>query len=255
MIRTTLAIALGLAVAAPTFAQSAAKQRLEAAKGSSADKTASAERQDLQGVTVVSDREFNTFVFNAPVKKVMFPSGSQVSGAPVYLPGNESIVIEFGKSTDPIQMLVVMEDGSTRSMRVLPRPVKGVETRVDGARARKPVPREGGSAPMSSADARAADMDLLKRIVLSDVPSDFDSIELPKPVMFDKFRVVPMRGWTNHANKRVMVFALVANPGQTAVVAPPQFYRPGITAVMVDGDTVDEANSPLLYVVEETEDE
>ena len=98
-------------------------------------------------------------------------------------------------------------------------------------------------------------MELLKRVVVNDVPGDFEAVELPKPVLFDKFRVVPMRGWTNNANKKVMVFALVANAGQTAVVAPPQFYRPGITAVVVDGDVVDEKNSPLLYVVEETEDE
>jgi hypothetical protein len=47
------------------------------------------------------------------------------------------------------------------------------------------------------------------------------------------------------------VFSLVAAPGETAVVAAPQFYRPGITAVAVDGDVVDVATSPTLYVIEE----
>jgi len=264
MIRKTLALAIGLALAAPTFAQSNAKLRLDAAKAEKtekSDKTAE-ERIDMSGVVVVSDREFNTFIFSEPVKTVMFNSGAPVNGAPVYLPGNTSVVIEFGKADRPFQMLVVMQDGTSKSMRVLPRPVKGVEYPVDGAHAHKSASSANGAvsasptAPgMSQADARAADMELLKRVVVNDVPGDFEAVELPKPVLFDKFRVVPMRGWTNNANKKVMVFALVANAGQTAVVAPPQFYRPGITAVVVDGDVVDDKNSPLLYVVEETEDE
>lgn len=256
MIRTTLVIALGLACAAPSFAKSNAKLQLDATQSERSEKAAaSEERFDMAGVIVVSDREFNTFVFNSRVRRVMFPSNTNVAGAPVYLPGNEAVVIEFGKAERPIQMLVVMDDGSSRSLRVLPRPVKGIEHKVDGARARKPAPTEGGVEAGSSADARAADMELLKRIVMNDVPADFEAVELPKPVLFDKFRVVPMRGWSNGSSKRVMVFALVANPGQTAVVAPPQFYRTGINAVLVDGDVVDEQNSPLLYVVEETEDE
>jgi hypothetical protein len=52
-----------------------------------------------------------------------------------------------------------------------------------------------------------------------------------------------------------MIFSLVSVPGQTAVVAPPQFYREGITAVMIDGDVVDSNSSPNLYVVEELHDE
>jgi hypothetical protein len=38
-------------------------------------------------------------------------------------------------------------------------------------------------------------------------------------------------------------------------VANPQFYRPGITAVLLDGDVVDARNSPQLFIVEELNDE
>jgi hypothetical protein len=48
-----------------------------------------------------------------------------------------------------------------------------------------------------------------------------------------------------------MVFSLVAVTGQTAIVSPPQFYRTGITAALIDGDVVDATHSPTLYIVEE----
>jgi hypothetical protein len=48
-----------------------------------------------------------------------------------------------------------------------------------------------------------------------------------------------------------MQFSLVAVPGKTAVVSNPQFYRPGISAVLLTGDHVDEESNPQLFVVEE----
>jgi hypothetical protein len=47
------------------------------------------------------------------------------------------------------------------------------------------------------------------------------------------------------------VFSLAAAPGQTAVVSPRQFYRPGVLAVTLDSDVVDANTSPSLYIVEE----
>lgn len=96
---------------------------------------------------------------------------------------------------------------------------------------------------------------MLKRAVLGDIPADFEAIALPRPTRFDRFTVVPLAGWSN-GSKRIMSFNLVAVPGKTAVVASPQFYRQGITAVMLTGDHVDEESNPQLFVVEEvTQDE
>jgi hypothetical protein len=209
------------------------------------------------GTVTVSDRDFNRFVFPAPVRKLVMPAGSPVLGQPVYMANNTVVLVQFQRGADkPFEFIVETEQGTVHSVRVLPRPIDGVVYRVDGAR----EPRSGTDARRTSEDApsatpRGADIELLKRVVAGDIPSGFDPVSLPAPTRFEKFTVVPLAGWSDGASRRVMAFSLVAVPGQTAVVAPPQFYRPGIVAVMVDGDVVDAQNSPTLYAVEEVNDE
>lgn len=210
------------------------------------------------GEVTVSDKDFNRFVFPAPVTQLVFAAGAPLLGAPVYLAGNTQVLIQMQRGADKsVQMVVELEGGQVHTLSLLPRPVAGVTHRVDGAR----EARAGGSAaPLSAKSAgdtapRGEDIELLKRVVQGDVPDGFDSIALPRPTRFDKFTVVPLAGWTDSMSRRVLVFSLVAVPGQTAVVAPPQFYRPGISAVLIDGDAVDANNSPTLYVVEEMQDE
>jgi hypothetical protein len=193
------------------------------------------------GAMTVSDKELNTFVFPDTVKRILFPAGSPVVGEPIYLAHGTQVMLQFAKSDDSIQMIAELQDGTVHTLRVLPRPVQGMEG--------------SGAAAPSVGDVRAADIDLLKKVVMGEIPEDFSSVELPKPTRFDKFTVIPMYGWSDGATRRAYVFSLVANPGQVALVAAPQFYRPGITAVMLDGDVVDENNRPLLYVLEEVNDE
>lgn len=208
------------------------------------------------GDLTVSDRDFNRFVFPAPVTQLVFPAGAPLLGKPVYLSGNTQVLIQLQRGTDkPVQMVVELEGGQVHTLTLNPRPVDGTIHRVDGARLK------GGSAQLASKTAmdgsapRGEDIEMLKRVVQGDIPAGFDPIKLPRPTRFDKFTVVPLAGWSDGSSRRVMVFSLVAVPGQTAVVAPPQFYRAGINAVLVDGDVVDANNSPNLYVVEETQDE
>lgn len=209
------------------------------------------------GAMTVSDKELNTFVFPETVKRILFPAGSPVVGEPIYLASGTQVMLQFAKSDDSIQMIAELQDGSVHNLRVLPRPVQGMTHSVAGAKSRKAVPArmEAAGVQANPADVRAADIDLLKKVVIGAIPEDFTSVELPKPTRFDKFTVIPMYGWTDGASRRAFVFSLVANPGQVALVAAPQFYRPGITAVMLDGDVVDENTRPLLYVLEETNDE
>lgn len=245
-----LAAALGLAltISFTTDANAARKS------------SGSAIEAPVSGAVTVSDYEFNTFVFGDTIKRIFFPAGSPVVGKPVYLADNTQVMLQFGKGhTKPIQMVVELESGRVESIRVAPKNVPGVTHSPSGAAPRKAVsaqPRamkgEGGQA----AAPRGEDIELLKQVVVSqEPPSGFDPIKLPKPTRFDKFTVVPLAGWSDGGSKRILVFSLVAVPGQTAVVAPPQFYRDGITAVMLDGDVVDDKNSPQLFVVEETNDE
>ncbi len=142
-------------------------------------------------------------------------------------------------------------------MRVVPKAVPGVTHSVNGGRARMtaPVRRPTGDAS-ATGSPQGADIELLKSVVTTnEPPAGYEPIRLPSPTRFDKFSVVPLAGWADGSGKRILVFSLVAVPGQTAVVSPPQFYRPGINAVMLDGDVVDGENSPQLYVVEEARDE
>lgn len=214
----------------------------------------------VAGAVTVSDYEFNTFAFPAGIKRIFFPAGSPVVGKPIYLADNTQVMLQFAKGQkQPVQMVAELDNGAVVSIRVAPRAVPGVTHAVNGARVRSSAagePRSLTAAGQASMPApKGEDIELLKNLVASgEPPSGFDPVKLPAPTRFDKFTVVPLSGWSD-GSRRVLVFSLVAANGQTAVVSPPQFYRPGISAVVVDGDVVDATNSPHLYVVEELQDE
>lgn len=241
--KSAVAAVLVLSVGA-TFAQARSRQ--------------TAIQSPVPGAVTVSDSEFNTFVFGAPIKRILFPSGSPVVGKPVYMADNHQVLLQFGKNKAPVQMVVELDSGEVMSMRVTPRAVPGVTHSVNGARARGGVANESGPLRATGGEgtsARAEDIELLKHLVTSGQPPEgFSPIALPSAAKFDRFTVVPMVGWSD-GSKKIFVFSLVSNGGQASVVAPPQFYRDGISAVLLDGDVVDAANSPQLFVVEEGSDE
>ncbi len=245
------AIVAGLLLSVSVATQAQAKASKASSKG--------AIEAPVPGAVTVSDYEFNTFVFPHPIKKIFFPAGSPVEGRPVYLAENTQVMLQFTKGhTKPVQMVAELENGEVVTLRVAPRAVPGVAHAVNGARSRtsRAPARVEGSEASQAAAPRGEDIELLKQMMArNEPPAGFDPIKLPPPTRFDKFTVVPLAGWSDGASKRVLVFSLVGVPGQTAVVAPPQFYRPGITAVMLDGDVVDGQASPQLFVVEELNDE
>lgn len=225
---------------------------------SKSSKKSGAIEAPVAGAVTVSDYEFNTFAFSSAIKRIFFPAGSPVVGKPVYLADNMQVMLQFGKGhTKPIQMVAELESGDVVSLRVVPRSVAGVVHTVNGARLRGSGKVSSSVTPNSgeAGAPRGEDIELLKQLISKkEPPAGFDPVSLPSPTRFDKFSVVPLAGWSD-GSKRILVFSLVAVPGQTAVVAPPQFYRAGISAVMVDGDVVDGQNSPQLFVVEELNDE
>jgi hypothetical protein len=254
MAKRCIALLLGMAfcVAIPAYAKAVKP-------------TAAPEREASFGadVVTVSNFEYNTFVFSTPIKRLFFPAGSPVVGTPVYLSDNTQVMLQFASGhAKPVQMVVELDNSQVITQRVFPKAVPGVVYAVNGAKARVAGGARAAGAPKPTASTaptatpHGEDLEILKSVVANnEAPAGFQPTALPKPTRFDKFSVVPLAGWTNGANKQVFVFSLVAVPGQTAVVAAPQFYRPGITAVMLDGDVVDESNTPQLFVVEETNDE
>ena len=210
------------------------------------------------GAIVISDRDFNRFLLPAPIKAVHFPEDTPISGKPIYLAKNTQVMFQVKRGSDkPIEMVVEMTNDTVREFSLLPRPVKGITFSTDGASAsaalkaaRPPLKVDADGVPTP----RSEDIDLLKKVAMGATPQGMDAIKLAAPTRFDKFTVVPLAGWSDGGSRRVMVFSLVGVPGKTAVVAPPQFYRQGIMAVMLDGDVVDANSSPTLYVVEEVEE-
>jgi hypothetical protein len=204
------------------------------------------------GEIEVSDRDFNHFIFGSQIKQLVFPPGAAVVGKPVYLAENTQALVEVQRGADkPIQMIVETESGPVTKLYLKPRPIDGITYTAPGARAAATAAQAASkpSAPTSGAP-HAEDIELLKRAVQGDIPGEFEAIALPRPTRFDRFTVVPIAGWSDGA-RRIMQFSLVAVPGKTAVVSNPQFYRPGISAVLLTGDHVDEESNPQLFVVEE----
>lgn len=201
---------------------------------------------------VVSDNEFNTFSFPAPVTGIYFPAGSPVVGNPIYLDGNTKVLLQLGKGSDGlVQAVFNLKTGQIVTLRLAPRPVQGITYTASG-----PGVSTKGQTLTSTGDAgagpRAEDVDLLKALVsFGQPPSSFSPVALPALVRFDKFSAVPLAAWSD-GSRTLYEFSLVAAPGQTAVVSPPQFYRSGIGAVAISGDTVDAQKSPTLFVVEDS---
>lgn len=235
--------------ASPAFAQKAKSDRAA---------NSGANLQTAAGILTVSNFEFNTFVFNHPVENIFFPAGTPLVGEPIFLSENRQVMLQFAEAKNPIQVVFALANHETVTLRVQPKKVAGITHSVNGASikpAKKKIEKTDFS-ERSSFTPDNHDIEILKELLTTnEVPDGFDPIALPNPTRFDKFSVVPLAGWSDGMSKNIYVFSLVAVPGQTAVVTPPQFYRAGITAVLVSSDVVDANNSPNLFIVEELTDE
>lgn len=219
---------------------------------------------NMDEILMVSDFELNRFLFQAPLKKLHFPNLQNAADAkssplltpPVYLSGNTQVLLQFNKGdTKPIQVVFELADGRVFPMRVAPRPVPGESHYISDGKDERNTKRQQTSEGDSMPTPRQEDIETMKALAsFGEPPAGYSPTTLPATARFDKFTVVPLSGWSD-GEKQAFVFSIIAAPGETAVVAPPQFYRPGITAVMVDGDVVDEKNSPTLYVIEELKNE
>lgn len=208
----------------------------------------------------VSDSELTTFVLPRSVKNVLFPGRTSATGpivaAPIYFADNTQVVMQFLPSKTPVQMVLAFADKSISNYRVLPTAMSGrVQPLNMGAGTSKWVAAGEKSDTLVATGGVPAindDVEMLKQLVsTNNPPAGFEAVSLPKPVSYDLFTVVPIAAWSDSQSKRIMVFQLVANAGKTAVVSNTQFYREGLSAVMLDGDVVDANTSPMLYIVED----
>lgn len=211
----------------------------------------------------VSDSEVTTFVFNKPIKSIVFPGTPPTADKPAYLADNTQAVIQFLPTKASVQMVVFYQDKSVSNYRIRPSSMQGrVQPLSASASTSKWVAASDKSDVLTASgtgngvSANGDDIQLLKSLVATQQPpAGFEKVALPKPISFDLFTVVPIAAWSDDMSKRIMVFQLVANGNNTAVVNNTQFFRKGISAVMLDGDVVDTKTSPYLYVVEELTNE
>jgi hypothetical protein len=201
---------------------------------------------------VVSDHDWNHFIFPEKVARgPYFPDTAPIpqGSKPVWLAGNTQFLLQVQRGAgERFQMVVETESGAVYKLYLRPSPVDGTTFRVKGS-----VSGAVRAAPPSQQGApavRASDVDLLKRLVTGDIPSDMEAVKLPVPVRFTGFTAVPLAMWEG-GGKRAGVFNLVSAGDKTSTVAPPQFYRPGVSAVLLDGDKVAPGVSPTLYVLED----
>lgn len=221
----------------------------EVSKGQSFDPPAANE-------VVVSDRDWNHFIFpEKVVRGPYFPDSAPIPAGskPVWLASNTQFLLQVQRGAGEVfQMVVETESGAVHKLYLKPSPVAGATFRVKGAAVA--AARAATAQQQAAPPARADDVDLLKRLVVGDIPTDMETAKLPAPVRFASFTAIPMAMWEG-GGRRVAVFNLVAVGGKTSTVAPPQFYRPGVSAVLLDGDQVAPGVAPTLFVLEALTDE
>ena len=202
------------------------------------------------GDIVVSTQGLNRFVFPAPVVKgPIFPADAPVLGTPVYLDDNRQVLIQFlPGSRRAFGMVVELAGHQVKSYVLAPRDVPAVTYHARGVR----PPRKAWHATSGKGanGAHSAQVKLLRRVVMGEVPDSFYPTRLPPAAQFNKFDVVPRESWSDGGGHRILEYSLISVHGQAAVVAPPEFYRSGMEAILLSGDLVDAVHSPILYILE-----
>ncbi len=204
------------------------------------------------GAIEVSTQDLNRFIFAAPVVKgPIFPADAPVLGAPVYLDDNRQVLIQFAPGSEkPFQMVVELSGGQVKSYLLAPRPIPGITYRASDVVPPQKIWKASTESTDAAQPAQRADITLLRSVVMGEVPDAFYPTRLPNGASFDKFNIVPRQSWSDGAGRRILIYALVSVHGQAAVVAAPEFYHKGMSAILLTGEVVDATHSPTLYIVE-----
>lgn len=206
----------------------------------------------------VSDTDYNRFVFPVAVTQVISPAGANLLSPPLYMAGNKHVLLKLtGAANRPVQVVAELEDNTVQEFYLKPAPIRGItrELGVREYRSRQVRDSEASEAA-TAATPSAADMRLLEKFSTGQIPGDFEEEpNLPPEVHFERFWVKPIAVWSNGGNTRVEAWRLIGRPGLAATVAPPQFYRQGVRAVLLENDVVDGRTHPLLLLVTDNYEE
>lgn len=204
---------------------------------------------------VLSNTQLNILRFNQPIRHIWFPANTPLVGKPAYFAQDHAVMLQFEPGVDQTaQAMIELADGAVLNKEVVLQKGPGAVIQLSGAsgslfagrpQSPNPEPKAPDTTGMSA-------VRLLQSVVQGIIPEGFTAKPVPMATPFQEFLAQPVALWQDsNEHLRVFVFELQGKTNPPVRVAPPEFYRPGVEAVLLTTDTVGQgAASPFLYVVE-----
>ncbi len=206
------------------------------------------------GDLVLSNSQLNVLRFPEAIKHLWFPANTPIIGKPAYFAQDHAVMLQFQPGVDSrIQLMVELQDGAVISREADLRPIPGATYALNGTTGELPGLRTGQTAPsepVAPDTTGMAAVRLLQGVVQGRVPRGFDPAPLPAETVFTGFTAHPVMTWKNSSTGMTIYVFVLKTLGTPASISPPEFYRPGVEAVLLTADTVSKTSSPFLYVVE-----
>lgn len=201
----------------------------------------------------LSNTQLNILRFSQPIKHLWFPANTPLVGKPAYFAQNHAVMLQFEPGVDQtVQIMVELTNGEVLNREAVLRKGPGAVVHLSGGMG---ILFHGETAtntePQAPDTTGMAAVRLLQSVVQGMVPEGFTARPLPVATPFAQFTAQPVAFWQNASEGlRIFVFELQGKANPAITVTPPEFYRPGVEAVLLTSDTVGRNASPFLYIVE-----
>lgn len=209
---------------------------------------------------VLSNTQLNVLRFPTKIKHVWFPANTPIVGQPVYFAGDHAVMLQFEPGMDQsVQVMIELANGAVMNENARLQAGPGATINMGD---QSPAFEGGSSGSTQAAEPVApnttgmAAVRLLQAVVQGRIPSGFVTEALPAPTPFQEFTAQPVMVWMNSdQDLRIYAFELVSKSKQAITITPPEFYRPGVEAVLLTSNVVGAGQNSFLYIVEATHGE
>lgn len=194
----------------------------------------------------VSVSNFNLFKFDQPITHAYLPPKAPIDGDAVYLSNNKVLMLKFKEDKGkPVQVVVELADGTTRSIMMVPTKGIGGKTYSFG------LVDAGHSAGSLGENPNARYVPVVSALLSGKMPAGFASEQVNLPSMiYDRAKAEPeMSVVSSDASVRIVRYKVSARENLTSDLDPAQFYAPGVLAALLDGTTVKPGHPIHLYLV------
>lgn len=196
-------------------------------------------------LVVMSDQDYTRLELPAPFARIVFPPGTQLDGQPISLADGRVVLVRFKPEfSRRVTAHFELVDGRVLSVQLEQR--KGVKPTVWRA--------PGLSDQVPRLSGRPDDKwirDLFLSAIMQGQPASMDPIALPPAAQMGALRAHPEAAWAG-SGYRMLRYRLQSD--SLLSISPPDFYRDGVVAVLVETDVVSPSHSPVLLVLEEARD-